>query len=139
MPKKTRNTRRKMTDQELRDLDVEIVFMEGVIGRDAGYIEALQILGDDYTRRDRFEDGLRIDRRLVQLRPRDPLAYYNLACSYSLMEQLDLAAAALNSAISFGYKDFDWMARDPDLKHLREDAGYKKIQARILGLLVKEI
>jgi tetratricopeptide (TPR) repeat protein len=138
MPKKTRNPRRKMTSREQRDLDVEIVFLEGVIRRDRDYVEALQILGDDYTRRDRFEDGLRIDRRLVVLRPRDALVHYNLACSYSLTQQCDLAAEALNTAISLGYEDFDWMAKDPDLKHLREHAGYKRIQARVRCLFAKE-
>jgi Flp pilus assembly protein TadD len=138
MPKKTRNARRKLSSQQVRELDLEIVFMEGVIRRDPGYIEALQILGDDYTRRDRFADGLRIDQRMVQLRPSDPMAHYNLACSYSLMQQCELAAEALNTALNFGYKDFDWMARDPDLTHLREHAGYKRIQARVRCLCVKE-
>jgi tetratricopeptide (TPR) repeat protein len=127
-----------MTTQEQHDLDVEIGFLEGVVRRDRVYVEALQILGDDYTRRDRFEDGLRIDQRLVVLRPRDALVHYNLACSYSLMQQCDPAAEALNTAINLGYKDFDWMARDPDLKHLREHAGYKRIQARVRCLFVKE-
>jgi Flp pilus assembly protein TadD len=138
MPKKSRNARRKLTSEELRDLDLEIGFMEGVIRRDPGHVEALQILGDDYTRRDRFADGLRIDQRLVQLRPRDPLVHYNLACSFSLTQQCDLAAAALNTALNLGYKDFDWMARDPDLMHLREHAGYKSIQARVRCLCLKE-
>jgi hypothetical protein len=138
MPKKTRNPRRKMSAQEQRDLDVEIGFMEGVIRRDPEYVEALQILGDDYTRRDRFQDGLKIDLCLAHLRPRDALVHYNLACSYSLTQQCDLAAAALDTAINLGYKDFDWMARDPDLKHLREHAGYKRIQARVRCLAVKE-
>ena len=111
MPKKPRNPRRKMTSREQRDLDVEIVFLEGVIRRDQDYAEALQILGDDYTRRDRFEDGLRIDQRLVVMRPRDALVHYNLACSYSLTQQCDMAAEALNTAISLGYKDFEWMEK----------------------------
>ena len=138
MPKKTRNPRRKMTTREQRDLDVEIVFLEGVIRREPEYVEALQILGDDYTRRDRFQDGLRIDERLARLRPRDPLVHYNLACSYSLTQQCDLAAEALNTAINLGYNNFAWMARDPDLQPLRQHAGYKKIQAKIRCLSVKE-
>ena len=138
MPKKTSSPRRKPTLQELRDLDVEILFLEGVVQRDSRYIEALQILGDDYTRRDRFQDGLRIDERLCRLRPRDPMVHYNLACSYSLTLQCDLAAEALNAAINLGYDDFNWMARDPDLQPLREHAGYKKIQAKIRCLSVKE-
>lgn len=139
MPKKTSSRRRKPTPQELRDLDVEILFMEGLIQRDPVYIEALQILGDDCTRRGRFQDGLRIDERLSRLRPRDPMVHYNLACSYSLTLQCDLAAEALNTAINLGYDDFNWMARDPDLQPLREHAGYKKIQAKIRCLSVKEI
>ena len=71
MPKKTSRPRRKPTPQELRDLDLEIRFMEGLVQRDGGSMEALQVLGDDYTRRGRFQDGLRIDQRLSQLRPRD--------------------------------------------------------------------
>ena len=81
MPKKTNSPRRKATVQQLRDLDLEILFMEGVIKRDPFYIEALQILGDDYTRRGRFEEGLRIDERLARLCPRDAIVHYNLACS----------------------------------------------------------
>ena len=138
MPKKTSSRRRKPTPGELRDLDVEILFLEGLIQRDPVYVEALQILGDDYTRRDRFQDGLRIDEHLSRLRPRDAMVHYNLACSYSLTQQCDLAAEALNTAINLGYDDFDWMARDPDLKPLREHAGYKKIQAKVRCLSVKE-
>ena len=109
-----------------------------VTRRDPQYAEALQILGDDYTRRDRFQDGLRIDQRLALLRPRDALVHYNLACSYSLTQQCDLAAEALNTALNLGYHDFKWMAEDPDLKNLREHAGYKKIAARVRGRFVKE-
>jgi Flp pilus assembly protein TadD len=139
MPKKTSATRRKLTLQELRDLDLEIVFMEGLLKRDPRHVEALQILGDDYTRRERFEDGLRIDELLCQLRPEDPVAHYNLACSYSLTRQGDLAADALNTAINLGYTDFKAMAKDPDLQFLREHSGYKKIQAKIRRMAVKEI
>jgi len=138
MPKKTSSRRRKATLQELRDLDLEILFMEGVVRRDPHYIEALQVLGDDYTKRGRFQEGLRIDERLARLRPHDAIVHYNLACSYSLTQQCDLAAEALSTAINLGYDDFGRMAKDPDLKHLREHAGYKKIQAKIRRTTVKE-
>ena len=139
MPKKTSSVRRKLTLQEQRDLDLEISFMEGLIKRDPHHTEALQILGDDYTRRERFEDGLRIDELLCQLRPENPVVHYNLACSYSLTRQGELAAEALTTAINLGYDDFKGMAKDPDLQFLREHADYKKIQARIRRLAVKEI
>jgi hypothetical protein len=137
-PKKTDNSRRRPTTQDLRDLDLEIGFMEGLVKRDPLYVEALLILGDDYTRRGRHQEGLGIDLRLRALRPGDCMVHYNLACSYSLTDQCDLAAEALNRAINLGYEDFDFMAKDPDLKNLREHASYKKIQARARRHQVRE-
>jgi tetratricopeptide (TPR) repeat protein len=135
MPNKTNNPRKRPTRQELRDLDLEISFLEGIVRRDPSYVEALQILGDDYTRRGRFSEGLRIDERLSRLHPDDSLVHYNLACSYSLTDQYDLAAEALETAINLGYRDFKWMAHDPDLKKLREHAEYKRIRAKVRQLL----
>jgi tetratricopeptide (TPR) repeat protein len=137
MPNKPSAPRKKKTSQGLKDLDNEILFLEGLVRRDENYIEALQILGGDYTRRGRFEEGLKIDGRLCKLQPNDALVHYNLACSYSLTAQLDLAAAILEKAINLGYCDFKWMARDPDLKKLREHAAYKKIEEKIRLTQVK--
>src|SRR5271170_4281013 len=105
MPKNVKNARRRMTRQELRDLDLEISFLEGIVRRVPGYVEALQLLGDDYTRRGRYSEGLSVDERLSQLRPDDSLVHYNLACSYSLTRQVELAIEALESAINLGYRD----------------------------------
>jgi len=139
MPKKLHSPRKKATRQELRDLDQEILFLEGLIRREANYVEALQILGDDYTRRGRYAEGLGIDVRLSKLRPTDSLVHYNLACSYSLMEQLDRAIATLEAALDLGYSDFKWLAQDPDLENVREHAAYKKIQAKVRQIQVSQV
>lgn len=130
MPKKS-SFRKKLTRHEQRDLDIEIAFMEGVVRRDPRYVEALQILGDDYTRRGRFDDGLKVDERLAQLRPDDSLVLYNLACSYSLTDQVDQALAALESALKMGYRDFKWLAEDPDLQNVRRHPMFQKIRAKL--------
>ncbi len=137
MPKN--NLRKKLTRQEQRDLDIEITFLEGIVRRDPEYIEALQILGDDYTRRGALDKGLTVDQRLSQLRPRDPLVYYNLACSYSLSKQLDLATVALERALVLGYRDFKWMAKDPDLRNLRLSSHYKKIRVKLRLLRFRKV
>src|SRR5580704_12389586 len=97
---------RKLSREEQRDLDVKIGFLEGVLRRDPAYVEALQVLGDDYTRRGRFVAGLRVDEQLSQLRPDDPMVQYNLACSYSLTGDYRRAIAALDQALDLGYRDF---------------------------------
>ena len=126
-----------MSRHETRDLDIKIGFLEGVVQRDPGYIEALQLLGDDYTRRGKFLAGLKVDEQLARLRPDDPLVYYNLACSYTLTGQLEQAVAALDRALALGYRDFHWLARDPDLKRLRKHPLYRHIQAKVRKLKVK--
>ena len=129
MPKKT--PERKMTRDEKRNLDVEIGFIEGVVRKDPEYVEALQILGDDYTKRGRFDDGLKIDEQLAHLRPQDATVLYNLACSYSLTERVAEAFNALHRALAAGYTDFKWMAQDPDLESLRKHPLYDEVRTKI--------
>ena len=133
MPKKINRPRKKLTRQEIKNLDLEILFLEGIVRRDPGYIEALQILGDNYTRRGLYIEGLMIDERLSRLRPGDSVVHYNLACSYSLTGQIELAFQALHAAISFGYRDFKAMDNDPDLNNVRQHTEYKRIRAKMRG------
>lgn len=121
-------------EQKQRDLDIEIGFIEGVIRRDPNYVEALLVLGDDYTRRGRFVDGLKIDQQLARLRPDDALVHYNLACSYSLTDQIQLAFSELETAIRLGYRDYRWLARDPDLRKLRKHPLYQTIRVWLHNL-----
>jgi tetratricopeptide (TPR) repeat protein len=134
MPKKPRS---KLTRKEQRDLDVEIGFLEGVVHRDPKYVEALQVLGDNYTRRGKFTDGMQIDERLSRLLPNDPTVLYNLACSYSLTKRVAEAASTLTRALDRGYKDFKWLLKDPDLQNLREHELFEQIRTRIRSNRVK--
>ncbi len=136
MPGKSRKSRN--TREQARVLDIQIQFMEGLVRRDPRYVEALALLGDNYTKRGRFAEGLGVDQRLAELEPDNPLVFYNLSCSYALLEQCDAAADALENALRLGYRDFKWLAKDPDLEKLRAHSRYKQIQAEIQRLKVVE-
>lgn len=110
------------------DLEFEIRFFEGISHRDPDFIEALQILGDAYTKTGQWDKGLQVDERLARLCPDNALVFYNLACSYSLLKQLDAAFAALDRAIKLGYDDTRWLVKDPDLENLRRDNRFEKIR-----------
>jgi tetratricopeptide (TPR) repeat protein len=127
-----------MTRSEQRDLDTKIDFIEGIIRRDPNYVDALQILGDHYTQRGRFVEGLKVDERLARLEPQNPLVFYNLACSYSLTDEFDRAALALEKALLLGYRDFAWLTKDPDLKKLRSQPVFDDIKAKIRQLKSKK-
>lgn len=137
MPEKSSARSKKLSRKEVRDLDVKISFLEGILRRDPCYVDALQLLGDHYTQRGRYDDGLKVDQQLSQLEPADPLVFYNLACSYSLVGQVDLAAGALERALSLGYCDFKWLARDPDLRSLRNHPIYRGIADKIRKMKVR--
>ena len=136
MPVKS-STRKKLSRATQRDLDIKIEFMEGLVRRDPDFVDALQLLGDHYTQRGRYTEGLQVDERLAQLEPQSSLVFYNLACSYSLTEQFDRAVFALEKALQLGYHDFNWLARDPDLRKLRQQPVYRAIEAKIRRLKVK--
>lgn len=136
MPAK-KTAKKKLSRVEQRDLDTKIEFIEGLVRRDPDYVEALQMLGDHYTQRGRITEGLKVDERLARLEPRNPVVFYNLACSYSLSGVLDQAANALEKALQLGYRDFDWLAKDPDLKPLRGHVVFDELKAKIRQLKAK--
>src|SRR6266404_6817720 len=137
MPVKCSAKNKKLTRREICELEVKITFMEGIVRRDPKYVEALQILGDHYTQRGNYNHSLKVDEQLSRLEPRNPLAFYNLACSYSLNGEFDDAAAALEQALSLGYRDFKWLARDPDLRRLRKHPVFRTIEDKIRRMKVK--
>ena len=53
------------------------------------------------------------------------------------LEQFDRAALTLETALRLGYRDFRWLARDPDLCKLRQQPIYRDIEAKIRRMKVK--
>ncbi|MBX9678305.1 MAG: hypothetical protein K2X38_06040 [Gemmataceae bacterium] len=108
-------------------LDFEIGFYFGVLQRRPDYIDVLRVLGNNLSLLGRYPEGLTIDRRLVRLRPDDPYAHYNLACSYALLRKKDLAFRALGKAIQRGYSDLRYMREDQDLESIRHDPRFRQM------------
>jgi len=129
--------RKKLSPRKRRDLDVQIGFLEGVTRRDPKFTEALQLLGDSYAKRGRHAESLQVDRRLIRRDPRNPKAYYNLACSHSMNGRTDRAAIALERAIALGYRDFKRLIRDPDLLALRKHPRFRRIIKKIRSIRVR--
>lgn len=117
----------KQQARRFRDLDIEIGFFEGILEMDPNYLDVLELIAQAYTERGLYEKGLQVDIRLTALKPQDPLAHYNLGCSYSLTGQEEKAADSLEIAILLGYKEFDYLDKDPDLSNLRSHPAYQKI------------
>ncbi len=115
-----------MTKKKVDDIQFEISFYEKLLLKRPHFFEALVALGDLYTKEGFYEKGLAIDKRLSQLKPQDSIVFYNLACSYSLLNQIDASLDAIKKAIELGYSDFEYIHWDDDLINLREDPRFKE-------------
>ena len=115
------------------DIEFEMKFYEAILKTTPNFIEALVVLGDLYTKMGRHLQGLGMDQRLVKLRPDDPSVLYNLACSYSLLNNLDESLAIIKTAIRFGYDDFEFMQYDEDLANLRRDTRFQRFLSSIVS------
>src|SRR4051812_16867334 len=113
-----------MAKEKNHDPEFEIGFYESVLKRDPAYVDVIEILGGLYTKHGRIVDGLKMDRKLVKLQPRNPTAHYNLACSLALAKRKSDALRTLQHAVQLGYKDFDWMQQDPDLEELKTQPAF---------------
>ncbi len=112
---------------EQTQLDFELGFFAAILERDDAFVDVLRVHGNNLTLKRRFSDGLEIDKRLIQLRPQDPLAHYNLACSYALLKKPELALKALRRAVELGYRDFRYMREDNDLDAIRHDPRFRQL------------
>ena len=95
--------------------------------RNADYVDVLRAHGNNLTLKGRYAEGLEIDKRLVQLRPTDPLAHYNLACSYALLEEARPGPQDAAPAVELGYRDFRYMREDRDLDSIRHDPRFRQL------------
>src|SRR5262245_27702589 len=113
--------------QEQNQLDFELDFFGRILENCPGYVDVLRVQGNNLTLKGRYAEGLQIDKRLVTLRPNDPLAHYNLACSYALLRRSELALKTLRRAIELGYRDFRYMREDHDLDSIRHDPRFRQL------------
>ncbi|GIW81740.1 MAG: hypothetical protein KatS3mg105_3547 [Gemmatales bacterium] len=112
---------------EQSQLDFELDFFGGILERSPDYVDVLRVMSNNLALKGRYAQGLAIDKRIVALRPHDPLAHYNLACSYALTKRAELSLITLRRAIELGYRDFRYMREDRDLDLIRNDPRFRQL------------
>lgn len=112
---------------ERPQIDFELDFFESLLRRIPDFAEVLRAQASNLTAKGRLKDGLKVDQQLVQIRPADPTAHYNLACRYALLKQRDLALKTLRRAVELGYRDFRFMIQDADLDTIHKDPRFRSL------------
>jgi len=109
--KEQERARRELFDDALAkfrkgEYENALIDFENVIG-----LEPKNYLGDNFSRTTTI---LRV-------------AYYNVACCYSALEQTDASLEALNSAMACGFEDYKKVRSDPNLANARKSPKFSKL------------
>ena len=107
--------------------DFEVDLYRKALEHDPENVDVLVYLGDAFSKRGMVRDGLEIDKRLVRVCPNEPTFHYNLACSHSLLGDLDSALEALEKAMRLGYQNMEHLKKDADLDNLRSDRRFVEL------------
>jgi tetratricopeptide (TPR) repeat protein len=111
--------------------EFELEFFAKVLERDPFHADALRVHGNNLAARGEYNRALQIDRRLTRLQPEKPIPWYNLACTYAMLGMIEPAVAALQRALELGYRHFEHLVRDPDLKPLHRDPRFVRLLRRL--------
>ena len=84
------------------------------------YGAAYGMLGNIYSTEKKYDSAKCCFSRQLQLNPTDNSAAYNMACVYSLTNTPDSALFFYKKALGTGWVDFDHIAADTDLDHIRK-------------------
>lgn len=90
------------------------------------YASAYSNRGVAYMQQRKFdlaEDDLK---KAVELDSRDGRNHYNLACWYSLQDQVGRGLASIDSALANGFNDYQTLRKDRDLSALRKNRDWQK-------------
>ncbi len=107
--------------------EFELGFFAGILERHPAFVEVLRLHAQNLSLMGRHADLLEIDRRWVELRPSDPVAHYNLACSLALTGDGEQALQTLRTALECGYPDLRHLSEDQDLESLHQDPRFQEL------------
>ena len=110
-------------------LDFEVDFFAGVLARDPLFVEALRIMSQNLAAKGDRQGSLAADVRLSELRPRDSVVHYNLACGYSRLGRIESALSALERTLELGYAEVHYLREDRDLDAVRKDPRFRELLA----------
>jgi len=102
------------------DLDVDIPLLFDLLHKKS--MEYLATFDREY-----IQKGKDFLIAMVQMKPDNYIALYNLACAESLLNNVPEAIQALEKAIRSGYSDLEHMLKDADLDNIRNSEAFMRL------------
>lgn len=80
-----------------------------------------------------YEQILSLYDRWEKIDAKNPMVYYNKACTLAKMGKKEEALTTLEKAVETGYRDYKWMEKDGDMSTLRDEERYKALVKKLKG------
>jgi adenylate cyclase len=72
-------------------------------------------------------------KKSIAVDPEDPAIYYNVACMYAILKEVDNSLDMLEIAIDKGFSSRSWIENDGDLAILRDHPRFKPVLDKIVN------
>jgi len=90
----------------------------------ANYITALNSLALIHASKNEYQKAIRNFKKILMVHPDRQDVYYNIACMYARLNEIDESVEWLKKAVEKGYDNWELMKIDRDLENIRETPGY---------------
>ena len=101
--------------------DAAAVQFKEVLKKDPKMLGAMDGLAIACALRGKYEAAIAQERKILEIRPTNAAAHYNIACWQAVQKKTEDAFASLEKAVTHGFRNVEWMRNDPDLSDLRSD------------------
>lgn len=70
---------------------------------------------------------------MIEIQPEDNSLYYNIACLYSIQNNITESIKWLSQSIDKGYNNWNLLQNDKDLENVREASDFKILLKKQMG------
>jgi tetratricopeptide (TPR) repeat protein len=113
--------------QRKGDLRQAEALYQKVLTLDSGHVRALNNLGVVYMAQKKREKAIAVLGRAVVLKKDYVDPYYNLACLYAQVNEIDESLRYLKTAATIDGAVIDWVKKDADMKNVAASPEFKKL------------
>ncbi len=93
----------------------------------ATYITVLDNMANSYGAEREYEKAISTYSKLIEFRPHDYVASYNIARMCSIQNDEDEAVLWLKRAVETGFADWDFLKHDEYMKNIRGSSYYEEL------------
>jgi tetratricopeptide (TPR) repeat protein len=91
------------------------------------FAQALDNLALAHTKNKAYAKALPVFHKMLSYWPDNALIYYNIACAYSRLNEIDKSIDWLKQAVNTGYNNWDLIKTDSDLDNIRDSLAYEQL------------